>query len=94
MQLMIEWNGKVHLDHTFSFGVTSAPGVFGRLVDLLVHMLKFMLVDEIIKWVDDFVFFRYLKGVSVGGFEYLYDKKFFFDFTEDLGWPWELSKHT
>jgi hypothetical protein len=91
---MIEWDGKVHLDHTFSFGATSAPGVFGRLADLLVHMLKFMSVDEIIKWVDDFVFFRFPKGISANGFEYLHNEQFFFDFADDLGWPWELSKHT
>jgi hypothetical protein len=93
-QLMLEWNGKVMLDNMFSFGARPAPGVFGRLADLIVYLLKFMSIDEIIKWVDDFVFFWYPNGKSGGKFVYKYDKKVFFKVSEELGWIWEASKHT
>ncbi|KAJ7109524.1 hypothetical protein C8R44DRAFT_635710 [Mycena epipterygia] len=63
---MIAWRDKVHIDNCFSFGATSAPGVFGRLVDLLVHLLKFMSVDNILKWVDNFIFICYPIGGAHG----------------------------
>lgn len=91
---MISWNDRVHFDNVFSFGATSAPGIFGRLADLLVLLLKHHSVDEIIKWVDDFIFFRFPTGRTGGRFVYKYDERLFFDVAEDLGWPWELSKHT
>jgi hypothetical protein len=91
---MIEWDGKVMFDNVFSFGARSAPGVFGRLADLIVHLLKFMSIDDIIKWVDDFVFFRYPNGKTGGRFIYKYDERVFFDVGEELGWIWEASKHT
>ncbi|KAJ7306181.1 hypothetical protein DFH08DRAFT_976110 [Mycena albidolilacea] len=56
-QLMILWEGKVRFNNTFSFGARPAPGVFGHLADLLVHLLKFMLIEEILKWVNDFQVF-------------------------------------
>jgi hypothetical protein len=91
---MISWEGKVMFDNTFSFGARPAPGVFGHLADLLVHLLKFMSIDEILKWVDDFVFFRSPCGGSKGRFVYNYDKKVFFKLGDKLGWIWEPTKHT
>jgi hypothetical protein len=93
-QLMISWEGKVRFDNTFSFGARPAPGVFGRLADLLVHLLKFMTIEEILKWVDDFVFFRSPCGGSKGRFVYRYDEQIFFDLGDELGWIWESTKHT
>jgi hypothetical protein len=91
---MISWEGKVRFDNTFSFGARPAPGVFGRLADLLVHLLKFMSIEEILKWVDDFVFFRSPCGGSEGRFVYKYDEKIFFELGDELGWIWEPTKHT
>jgi hypothetical protein len=91
---MVAWEGKVRFDNTFSFGACPAPGVFGRLADLLVHLLKFMLIEEILKWVDDFVFFRSPCGGSKGRFVYRYDEKIFFELGDKLGWIWESTKHT
>jgi hypothetical protein len=91
---MIEWNGKVMFDNAFSFGTRSAPSFFGRLADLIVHLLKFMSIDDIIKWVDNFVFFRYPNTKTGGRFVYKYDERIFFEVGEELGWIWEASKHT
>jgi hypothetical protein len=91
---MISWKGEVLFDNTFSFGASSSPGIFGRLADLLVHLLKHLSIEEILKWVDDFVFFRYPNGRRGGKFIYKYDESIFFEIADDLGWPWEISKHT
>lgn len=90
---MISWKDKVLFDNVFSFGATSAPGVFGRLADLFVHLLKSMSVEEIIKWVDDFAFFRSPCGKRGGRYVYKYDERIFFEIGEDLGWTWELEKY-
>lgn len=84
----------VRIDNVFSFGATSAPGVFGRLADLFILLVKFMSVEDALKWVDDFVFFRYPAGAAHGRFVYKYDEEIFFDLADDLGWPWELDKHS
>ncbi|CAK5263722.1 unnamed protein product [Mycena citricolor] len=95
LKLAIHWNNRVHLDQVFSFGATSSPGVFGRLADLLVELLKYMEVEDILKWVDDFVFFRYPKSINENGTAmYSYDEKLFTELADDLGWPWEPKKHT
>jgi hypothetical protein len=91
---MISWEGKVRFDNTFSFGVCPAPGVFDCLADLLVHLLKFMSIEEILKWVDNFVFFCSPCGGSEGRFIYKYDERVFFELGEELGWIWEPTKHT
>jgi hypothetical protein len=53
-----------------------------------------MSIEEILKWVDDFVFFRSPCGSSEGRFVYKYDEKVFFELGDELGWIWEPSKHT
>jgi hypothetical protein len=91
---MISWNSKVHFDNAFSFGASSSPGIFGRLADLFVHLLKYFSVEDILKWVDDFVFFRYPFSHADGKFSYKYDERLFIDIAEELGWTWEMDKHT
>ncbi|KAF7334414.1 putative reverse transcriptase domain protein [Mycena venus] len=93
-QLMISWRDKVYFDHVFSFGATSAPGIFGRIADLLVLLLKHHSVEDILKWVDDFIFFRYLKQNPDGSTFFLYDETLFTKLAEELGWLWEMEKHT
>ncbi|KAJ3830917.1 hypothetical protein F5878DRAFT_517069, partial [Lentinula raphanica] len=55
--------GRVHLDLALNFGVRSAPGVWGRVADVMAWILKYKGVEALLKWVDDFVFFRYPVGV-------------------------------
>jgi hypothetical protein len=94
-QTAISYNNKISLDAVFCFGETSGPGVFGRLADAICQIYKFNKIEELIKWVDDFVFFRYPRGTTnPGPFAYNYDEQLIFAIAEDLGWPWALDKHT
>ncbi|KAF7347710.1 putative reverse transcriptase domain protein [Mycena venus] len=94
-QLMISWRDKVYFDNVFSFGATSAPGVFGRIADLFVLLLKKgFSIQDILKWVDDFVFFRYPRTPIIGAVQYDYDERLFINFARELGWTWEMDKHT
>lgn len=55
----VSWNGKVHADHCCCFGCSSSSGIFGRCADAIVAIFRFKLIQDIIKWADDFLFFRY-----------------------------------
>jgi hypothetical protein len=89
----MSWHDGIYLDHVFCFGTTSAPGIFGRLADALCDIYKFKSVDELIKWVDDFVFFRYPSN-PFPPYLYTYDATIVWQVAADLGWPWAPEKHT
>ena len=57
---VVGWEDKFYIDHTGPFGPSSSPGVFGRLADTLVAVYKARGISPIKKWVDDFLFLRYL----------------------------------
>ncbi|KAJ3764709.1 hypothetical protein FB446DRAFT_656217, partial [Lentinula raphanica] len=59
--------GKVHLDLALNFGVRSAPGVWGRVADVMAWILKYKGVEALLKWVDDFIFFCFPVGVDESG---------------------------
>jgi hypothetical protein len=89
----MSWHGGIYLDHVYCFGTTSAPGIFGRLADAVCKLYKFKLIDDLIKWVDDFVFFRYPSNTS-SPYSYTYDTSIIWRIAADLGWPWAPEKHT
>ncbi|KAF8875635.1 hypothetical protein BD779DRAFT_1381919, partial [Infundibulicybe gibba] len=83
----------VHLDSCFSFGGASTPGIFGRLGDAIVDIYRFRGVDDVIKWVDDFVFFRYpSQSGPQSSPSFSYDESLITSVAEDLGWPWAPEK--
>ncbi|CAK5276028.1 unnamed protein product [Mycena citricolor] len=91
----ISWRGLIFLDHVFSFGATSSPGVFDRLAELFVVLLKFYSAEEILKWVDDFVFFRKPVEIDLHNHPtYAIDESLFIDLAAELGFPWEMKKHS
>jgi hypothetical protein len=47
------------IDHTGCFGCASSNGLFGRPGDAIVFIYKFKGVQDLLKWVDDYIFFRY-----------------------------------
>ncbi|KAI5822042.1 hypothetical protein K523DRAFT_288526, partial [Schizophyllum commune Tattone D] len=71
------------------------PGIWGRIADAMVHILRHHGVDALIKWVDDFIFFRYPRQQAADGtFEYGYDASLVWALAKVLGWPWEEKKFT
>jgi hypothetical protein len=73
--------------------MSSTPGVWGRLADAMCEIYKFKSVEELIKWVDDFVFFRFPRECSPP-YTYTYDTTIIWETAAYLGWPWAPEKHT
>lgn len=89
----IFWDGKVRIDHAACFGASSSSGIFGRAADGFVAILKFKSIEDIIKWADDFVFFRYPSlTFPDGSFGYRYDASIIWSTAEYVGWPWSVPK--
>jgi hypothetical protein len=55
----ITWDGNIHINTNFSFSGSSSPGVFSLLANAITFIFRFKKIEDLIKWVDDFVFFRY-----------------------------------
>lgn len=93
--LAVSWNSQIFLDHCTAFGAASSPGIFGRVADACVRIFKHHGVQEVIKWVDDFVFWRYpISQDSDGTYVYSYSETLIFSIADHLGWPWSQAKHT
>jgi len=90
---VVGWEDKFYIDHTGPFGPSSSPGIFGRLADTLVAVYKARGISPIKKWVDDFLFLRYLLENSPPERPcFNYDLEIIVDIANDLGWPWKESK--
>jgi hypothetical protein len=84
---------KVHIDHCLNFGASLCPGIWGHIADAMVEVCLREGVKDLIKWVDDFVFFRYPKEVDVrGSYSYRYGEDLIWKLAENLGWPWAPKK--
>ncbi len=88
------WLGdKVHLDPCLNFRASLAPGIWGRIADAMVKILLHQGVEALLKWVDDFIFFRYPKRLAENKeYEYGYAEDIIWNTAEKLGWPWAPSK--
>ncbi|KAF5376126.1 hypothetical protein D9615_007677 [Tricholomella constricta] len=76
-----------------TFGICPAPGIFGLVADAIVWIFLHKGVDALLKWVDDFIFFRYRRGSLLDGSPlYGYDESLIWNIAEDLGWPWAREK--
>jgi Reverse transcriptase (RNA-dependent DNA polymerase)/Reverse transcriptase-like len=90
---VIHWQNQFYVDHTTPFGSSSSPGLFGRAADAMVAIYKAHGVNNVKKWVDDFLFFRYpLESSSSPSPSYSYDIDFLISIADNLGWPWKPSK--
>jgi hypothetical protein len=86
-------DGLIHLDPCVNFGFCASGGIFGRVADALMKIFRFKGIDELLKWVDDFIFFRYGKRRNANGeWEYSYTEKIIWDIAAELGWPWAPEK--
>jgi hypothetical protein len=92
LHVCVVWRDKVHMDHCCCFGCTSSSGIFGRAADAIVVIYKHNGVDAIIKWADDFTFWRFPILPSISGpWHYSYDESLIWRIGEDLGWPWSTK---
>lgn len=92
---VIMWKGLAYLDHNAAFGCTSSNGLFGRPADAIRRLFIVRhSVEGLLKWVDDFVFFRYpINNSTEGPWEYTYSEGMICKVAEHLGWPWAPEKH-
>lgn len=93
MKLAVSIDGKIHFDFRLNFGAASVPGVFGHVADAIVTIYCHRGVDNVLKWVNDFIFFQYAQ-LQDSTFVYSYDKTLIHDIANDLGWPWSTEKHS
>ncbi|KAF8828457.1 hypothetical protein HHX47_DHR3000091 [Lentinula edodes] len=86
-------DGLIFLDLCLNFGKQSAPGIWGRIADVMVKILLERGIEALLKWVDDFIFFRFPKSRnSDGSFTYSYDESLIWSVAAELGWPWAPKK--
>jgi hypothetical protein len=86
-------DGTIRVDHVCCFACASCPGIFGCIADAIVTIFYSEGIEALLKWVDDFVFFRYTHADSATGSEYYqYDAAFIWKIGEKLGWPWAAAK--
>ncbi|KAF5387867.1 hypothetical protein D9615_000290 [Tricholomella constricta] len=86
-------NGLVHLDGRLNFGLCPAPGIFELVADAIVWIFLNKGIEALLKWVDDFIFFRYPRRRLANGTPvYSYDEALIWSIAEDLGWPWAPEK--
>ena len=93
--LAVQIAGVVHLDHCLNFGASPCPGVWGRIADAMVEIYSANGIQTVIKWVDDFVFFRYPAqppSLSSPNPAYSYDESDIWRVADSLGWPWAPKK--
>lgn len=91
--LMVLINILIHINLTLDFGASPSPGIFGRIADAMVVIFLFRGIQAVLKWVDDFIFFRYPKGRTKDGeFIYAYDASLIWSIADKVGWPWARKK--
>jgi len=89
--LAVKIRDHIHLDLAGNFGASAMPGVWGHIADAMVKILLHAGIEALLKWVDDFVFFRYPTSKSPP-YSYSYDAQIIWDLAEELGWPWSRPK--
>ena len=86
-------DGLIHLDLMLNFGKRPAPGIWGHVADAMAWILKYRGIEALLKWVDDFVFFRYPKGRNDNGsLIFSYNNSLIWFTAAILGWLWAPSK--
>lgn len=80
------------IDHCAAFGSASSCGMFGRVADAFVAILKKFGAEVVLKWVDDIIFFRFPTAAS-HPYSYAFDASLIFSIAGRLGWPWSIPKN-
>ena len=90
---MIEWACSFFIDHVFPFGLATAPGVQGCIVDATVDLLDVWDVTPVFKWVDNFNFMHEPCGTAshddgLKDYIYAYDLDDIIQLMDKLGILW------
>jgi len=81
----------MHVQHVTFEGLATAGGIQGSLSDATNALLKVHYIEPIVKWVDDFIFFRCpLASLDPlhANFTFNFDLSKITCITEPLGIPW------
>ncbi|QRV84674.1 hypothetical protein RhiJN_26739 [Ceratobasidium sp. AG-Ba] len=89
--IVVHWDGECWIDHCVPFGGTSSGGIFGRCGDALIHICENKGFGPVLKWVDDFLFFR---SPVPGHFPhaFAYSEQDIYELAAALGVPWKVAK--
>jgi hypothetical protein len=87
----LHFNGMVHLDHNACFSSTSSHAMLGRCTNGICAIYRFNGIQDVIKWVDNFVFSQYPTN-SLAPWTYSYDTSLIDSLATSLGWPWAPKK--
>ncbi|QRV84972.1 hypothetical protein RhiJN_12988 [Ceratobasidium sp. AG-Ba] len=87
--IVVSWEGKLYIDHCVPFGAASSNGIFGRCGDAIARIFTLRGMGPVVKWVDDFLFFRFPHESSSAP---PYSEDDIYAIAVLLGWPWKLSK--
>jgi hypothetical protein len=98
--IIVGYNGVFWLDHNVSFGLATSSGMQGEVTDATIDIWIKMGVGPAVKWVDNFVLFRF--PVQQGGNNMIVDSQNGFHYSYDLGGakkmiaplgiPWHTTK--
>lgn len=70
-----------------------APGIWGHVADVMAWILKYHGINDLLKWVDNFIFFQYPKFKNTDGTHaYSYNESLVWDTAREIGWPWAPKK--
>jgi hypothetical protein len=90
--MAVMWLSMIYVEHCAVFSLTPAGGIQGTPANAAVEIFKFKGIDHIIKWVDDFAFFRIpIHSFSNGShtvYTYHYDLATIHSISAPLGIPW------
>ncbi|EUC58599.1 reverse transcriptase domain protein, putative, partial [Rhizoctonia solani AG-3 Rhs1AP] len=85
--IIVMWMDQFWVDHCVPFGAGSSNGIFGRCGDAMARICTARGLGPVLKWVDDFLFFRYPQDGT-----YLYSECDIIAIATHLGWPWKEAK--
>ncbi|QRW08607.1 Reverse transcriptase domain protein [Ceratobasidium sp. AG-Ba] len=86
---VVSWKDELYIDHCVPFGAASSNGIFGRCGDAICRIFSIRGLGPVVKWVDDFLFFRFPCNPST---PLPYSEDNIYAIATLLGWLWKLAK--
>lgn len=97
--LIVHFEAGFDIDHNVPFGLASASGLQGEVVNATIDIWEYLEISPAVKWVDDFNVFHFPKphgtflGISDGvNHSYGYDLTSIKSLIAPLGIPWHKNK--